>query len=167
MQNIKGPGLGLARCLSAAHERLKIRESLISKQLEIQRQGLSSLVRTGGWSTPLCQELLRSIYAMPVEVLLTAERDRAVKHLHHALAECEDNLRLERNMGGISQRWSRAVSGFTNPLMALPRRWRADQILKDLSQNRISNARAAQELERIVSSESAEGSESMNEGLLS
>jgi poly-gamma-glutamate synthase PgsB/CapB len=167
IQNIKGPGLGLARCLSAAHERLKIRESLTSSQLEIQRQGLSSIVQTGGWSTPLCQELLRSIYAMPVEVHLRAERDRAVKHLHHALAECEDNLRLESNMGGISRRWKRTVSGFMNPLMALPRRWRADQILKDLSQNQISNARAAQELERIASSESAEGPESAYEGLLS
>jgi hypothetical protein len=166
VQNIKGPGLGLARCISAAHDRLQIRASLKSTQLDVQRTGLSALVQTGGWSIPLCQELLRSIYAMPAETLLTTERDRAVKHLHHALAECEDNLRLESNLGGLSKRWTRAISGFINPVMAIPRRWRADQIINDLAENRISNARAARELDEIVSSES-ESSDNTAEGLLS
>ena len=163
IQNIKGPGMPLARCLAAAHDRLAQRDLLSSDTPAIRKQGLEGLLQGTEWSIPLCQELLRSIYAMPVDTHLTVQRDRTVNHLHTALAQCQDNLRTKEKraaqyLGGL-------VKGVLNPILAIPRRWRAERILKDLCESRIANARAARELARIVNAES--GSEDQGgEGLL-
>ncbi len=156
--------MALARCLAAAHERLAHRDLLSSDTPALRNQGLEKLRHDTDWSIPLCQELLRSIYAMPVDPSLVEQRDRTVNHLNKALAQCQDALRTKQRF--VAQYWGDLLNGALNPILAIPRRRRAEQILKDLCESRISNARAARELARIVDAESGSVGD-LGEGLLS
>jgi poly-gamma-glutamate synthase PgsB/CapB len=153
IQNIKGPGMGLARCLSAAHAHLPARDLIRSENQADRAKGLNALLQITDGSIPLCQELLRSIYAMPVDSSLAKERDRCVNHLHRALAQCESKLLSAEQFGGLTQQVRRWGTGALNPVLSPFRRRRADRVLEDLCENRISNARAARELAHIAALE--------------
>lgn len=166
IQNIQGPGLDLARRLQAAQTRLALCEAIDSDDPHKRTRAFQALREEGGWSIPLCDELLRAIYSATPDPRIKRERDLTVSHLQLMRGKCQKNLLQQTRFGGAQQHWSSFIEGLLQPLFAVSRRRKADKIIDDLVQKRISRSQAGQQLARIVSDD-AKAEKSIDESLVS
>ena len=129
---------------------MELSVSLLASPKEEQVRVLRHLRTPQMWTVPLCQEILRTIYAMPAQPELAGERDLTVNHVHQRLESCERALQIRPNRTGFLQRAAVFSQNSRLPFQVIRNRRRADRILDALCFGLISRQRAATELDKII-----------------
>jgi hypothetical protein len=163
VQNIGGPGLGLARDWVHAASLQRTLELLADSQT--CPDALQALSNPPPACLPALQEARSHLQALELEKTLHRPREIAVAQLDAAIAERQAAVALGRlpvNPLGRATGW---LSSQLAPLWAIRQRWQAERVWKDLADQRISVHRAAQVLGGLEPVESLEGMRG-EEGLL-
>ena len=147
IQNIGGPGLGLARDWVHARSLQRTLESLDDSQAA--PDAVQALSNPPPACLPALQEARSHLQALDLEENLQDPRDVAVVQLDAAIAERQAALALGRLPMSSLERVVSWVSSQLAPLWAIRQRRQAEQVWRDLADHRISVRRAAEVLGRL------------------
>ncbi len=155
IQNIGGPGLGLARDWVHAASLQATLESLADPQTA--PDAVQALCHPPPACLPALLEARSLVQSMDLEEGLHEPRRTAVAQLDAAIGERQAALALGRvPMSGFARAIS-WLSGQLAPLWAIHQRRQAEQVWRDLADHRISVGRAAQVLGGLEPVEPLEG----------
>jgi poly-gamma-glutamate synthase PgsB/CapB len=155
-QNIKGTGLDLVYRWVFSRKPMGWARGLHSPDKTVRSEALEGLKAWHQWSEATCNEVLRSLALAKNQSGLHAEVTELV------LAERtnrREGLTAKRARGGVFKMVFGLLKGLVDPFIGVLRRWRADQIVRDLAAGRISSRRAEEQLRMLTLEQRGEADE--------
>lgn len=154
MQNIKGTGLDFVYRWLAWDTCHRACKDLLSRDAALQRRGLTSLAgfqEYGLLSETEVTSVLAAVQDTPFgqQALVRADLTAISSHLQSKMNVVRANINTTRS-SGWKERVIDAIEAFLDAGDAVRRRKRADRIYDDLATRRISEARAALELQALT-----------------